>query len=82
MFKELGSDARELLAIVTFHIANNAHSLAYGIELQAYVLYYQGRIDEGKSQYLRAAECFVKIGATGDAKRCRDVYNQSETYQT
>ena len=30
------------------HIANNVHSLARAIELhEAYVLYYQGRIDEG-----------------------------------
>ena len=75
-------DANSHLELAKLHIANNAHSLAHAIALQAYIFYYQGRIDEGKSEYLRAAECFEKIGATVDAERCRNLYNQSETYRS
>ena len=62
------------------HKTNNAHRVLHMVQLQAYILYYQGRIDEAKSEHSHAAEGFEKIGAAMNAERCRKCYNSLEMY--
>ena len=69
-------DANAHLERAKLYTANNAHGLLRTITVQAHILYRQGRIDEGKSECLRAAECLEEIGATVDAERCRNLYSQ------
>jgi len=53
------------------HAVNDAYSLGYAMELQAHVWYRQRRLEAAKSETLRAAEAFEKLGATSDLERCK-----------
>ena len=75
-------DASAHLERAKLHVPNNPHCLVRTIQLQAEIFYRQGRIGEAKSEYLRAAEGFEKIGATVGAEVCRKSYNNLQTYPT
>lgn len=59
------------------HAANNTYYLAYAMELQAHVLCRQHRL-EAKSGASRALEIYEKLGATKDAKTCKDFLQEIE----
>jgi len=65
------SDACTLVEKSKSHAANNAYSLGRAMDLHAHILYGLGRSGEAKSEALRAAETFEKLGATWDLERCR-----------
>ena len=53
--------------------ADDAYKLARAIHMQAGVWYRQRRLEDAKSETLRALEIHEKLGAAGDAKICRDL---------
>ena len=77
LFAEEGrfSDANVHLEQAKLHAKNNAYNLAFVVTLQAYISYRQGRFEEATSEAQLAAEAFEKIGATLDAKNCREFFS-------
>jgi len=61
-----------------FHAANNAYYLGHTTKLQAWVWYGQDRFEEAKSEALRAAEIYEKLGAAEDVERCRELLRDIE----
>jgi len=55
------------------HAANNAYYLGRAMEQQATFLYQQRRFEEARSEVLRAAEVYEKVGAANDMERCREL---------
>ena len=53
------------------HAANNARHLGYATEEQFAIWYEQDRLEEAKSELLRAAEIYDKLGATENVERCK-----------
>ena len=53
------------------HVANSVHNLGRSMELQVSLWHKQHRLEEAKSEALRASEVFEKLGATADLERCR-----------
>ena len=66
-------DAQAHLEHARSHTAGSAYSLGHVMEGQAYLWYKQHRLEEAKSEVLRAADLFEKLGATKDLERCREV---------
>jgi tetratricopeptide (TPR) repeat protein len=60
------------------HTANDTYSLGRTVLLQARVCYRQHRLEDAKSEALRALEIFEKLGATGDLGRCRTLLQNIE----
>jgi len=54
-------------------LAVNKYHLGGVIEMQAIIWYKQHRLEEAKSEALRAADVFGKLGATEDVERCREL---------
>ena len=53
------------------HAVDNAYSLGRAMELQANFWYKQRRFEEAKSEVLRAADVYEKVGAARDVEDCR-----------
>ena len=53
------------------HAVNSAYDLGYAMELQARVWYKQHRFEEAKSEALRAADVYEKLGAAKVVEECR-----------
>ena len=53
------------------HAIDNAYYLGSVAELQASIWYKQDRVEEAKSEALRAADIFEKLGAARDLGSCR-----------
>jgi len=53
------------------HTVNDAYYLGYAMELQGWVWYEQHRLEEARSEALRAADVYEKLRAAGDLERCR-----------
>ena len=51
--------------------ANDPRRLGWALELQAKFWYKEGRLEEAKSEVLRAADVYEKIGAAKDLEDCR-----------
>jgi ATP/maltotriose-dependent transcriptional regulator MalT len=58
------------------HALNDAHNSAYAMVLQAYIWYYECRLEEAESEALRALDAFEKLGATEGVERCRRVISK------
>ena len=52
------------------HAVNNSHSMGFTMELQARLWYEQHRLEEAKSEALRAAEVYERLGAAKDVEDC------------
>jgi len=61
------------------HTANNAYHLGLTMEGQAWIWYDQHRLEEAKSEALRTADLFEKLGAAEDLERCREFLQHIET---
>ena len=57
---------------------DNAHNLGLATAFQAEILRRQGRLKEARSEASRAVEIFEKIGASGDARACKDLLKEIE----
>jgi len=55
------------------YAANNAYYLGRAMELQAGFLYRQRRLEEARSEVLRAANLYEKAGAAKDVEDCREL---------
>ena len=56
---------------VKSHANNNPYKLGRAMQLQAMFWYLQDRIEEAKSEALRVADIFEKLGAASDLEACR-----------
>ena len=64
-------DAQAHIERAKLHTANSAHNLGCVMEMQAKVWYKQRRLEEAKSEALRASDVYEKLGATKDVEACR-----------
>ena len=64
-------DAHAHLEQAKLHTVNSARNLGLAIVLQAVVLHKQRKLEEAKSQALRAADIFENVGAAKDVEDCR-----------
>ena len=73
LYSERGKfgDACAYLERAKPHALNDAHNSAYATVLQAYIWYYECRLEEAESEILRAMDAFEKLGATEGVERCR-----------
>ena len=55
-------DANTHLEHAKLHAVHNAHDLAFGMHLEAYVRACQGRFEEAECEALRAVDAFEKLG--------------------
>jgi tetratricopeptide (TPR) repeat protein len=60
------------------HAVSDLYGLGRAMDLQARVLYQQGRLEDAKSEALRALETFEKLGAAKVAGACRDLLQKVE----
>ena len=75
-------DASAHLERAKLHAVNNASNSAHAVALQAYIFYHQRRFAEAKSEGLRAAEVFERIGGTDDAEAHRKYYGNMKTEES
>jgi len=71
-------DAHAHIERAKSHTANSTYNLGYAMRLQAGVWYRQHRLEEAKSEVLRAADIFDKLGAVEDLERCRKLLREVE----
>ena len=64
-------DAQAHVEHAKSHAINSAYYLGHATEEQASVLYEQRRLEEAKSEALRAVETYDKLGAVKEAERCK-----------
>jgi tetratricopeptide (TPR) repeat protein len=60
------------------HTADSVHNLGLATELQAGIWYKQQRFEEAKSEALRAADVYEKLGAAKDVEDCRKLLQKIE----
>jgi len=71
-------DARGHIERAKSHTADATYHLGRAMELQARVWYDQHRLEEAKSEVLRAADVYEKIGATKDVEDCSSLLRDIE----
>jgi len=64
-------DAHTHIELAKSHTADSAYLLGHAIGLQALLWYNQHRLEEARSEALRAADIYEKLGAARDAEGCR-----------
>ena len=64
-------DAHTHIEHAKSHAVNSAYKLGLAMELQGWVLYKQHRFEEARSEALRAADVYEKLGAAKDVEDCR-----------
>jgi hypothetical protein len=72
-------DAQAHIEHAKSHTVDSAYNLGRAAELQATVWYQQHRLEEAKSETLRAADMFKKLGAVGGVENCRKLLQDIET---
>jgi len=80
MFRNQGrfDDAQAHLERAKFHAADNPHSLGTAMQLQAMVWYDQDRLEEARTEALRAADVYEKLGAAKGMELCRNLLRDIE----
>jgi len=61
-----------------FHAADSPLRLGMAMQLQAMVWYDQDRLGEARTEALRAADVYEKLGAAGDMELCRNLLRKIE----
>ena len=61
------------------HAVNDPYCLGRAMELQARILYKECKFEEAKTEALRAADTYKKIGAMKDVEDCRAILRDIET---
>ena len=64
-------DAQAHVERTKSHAVNSSNSLGRATEMQAEVWYEQGRLEEARSEVLRAVDIYERLGATHDMEECR-----------
>ena len=60
------------------HTINDLYNLGCAMELRAQILYQECKFEGAKSEVLRAADAFEKLGATGDLEDCKEILRDIE----
>ena len=60
------------------HTVNDTRNLGCAMELHAQIWYQQGKLEETKSEALRASEVYEKLGASKDLEDCRTLLQEIE----
>ena len=73
LFRDEGrlDDAQVHVDHAKLHTVNNAYHLGSATEEQASICYKQHRLEEARSEALRAADIYDKLGAGKDLENCR-----------
>ena len=71
-------DANAHIEQAKSHAADNAYHLGRGMEMQALIWQRQCRLEDARSEVLRALEVFERLGAVVDAGRCRELFQTIE----
>jgi tetratricopeptide (TPR) repeat protein len=71
-------DATAQLEQAKPHAADSVYNLGCVTYMQAYVWYWQLRLEDAKSEALHALEIFEKLGAANDAGNSKDLLQQIE----
>ena len=72
------NDAHAHIECAKSHSAGNAYSLGHAMELKASVWYRQSRYEEARSEALRAADVYEKLGAAKDVEDCKRLLRMIE----
>ena len=64
-------DAQTHIEHAKSHTGSNAYYLCIATEAQARIWYKWRKLEEARSEALRAADIFEKLGSAGDVERCR-----------
>ena len=64
-------DANSLIERAKLHTVNSAYYLGHAMGLQAWIWYKQRRLEEARSEALRAANVYERLGAANDVEECR-----------
>jgi tetratricopeptide (TPR) repeat protein len=80
LFRDGGrfNDAQAHVERAKPHAVNNTLNLGYAMELQARLWYEQHRLKEARSEVLRAAQVYEKLGAANDVEDCRKLLRAIE----
>ena len=80
LFRDEGrfDDAHVHIERAKSHTADSPYNLGCATEQQAWIWYKQHRFEEAKSEALRAAEVFEKLGAAKDLESCRKLLQRIE----
>jgi tetratricopeptide (TPR) repeat protein len=71
-------DANAHIELAKPHTVNNVYDLARAMELQADIWYNQYRLEEARSEALRAVDIYEKLGAAKDMEDCRELLQDIE----
>jgi tetratricopeptide (TPR) repeat protein len=71
-------DANARIEQAKLHAVGDLYRLGRAMDLQARVLYRQGRLEDAKSEALHASEIYEKLGAAKDAGVSRDLLQKVE----
>jgi tetratricopeptide (TPR) repeat protein len=66
-------DAHAHIERAKSHTVNSAYNLGCAMELQAMILYRQDRLEEARSEALRAADVYERLGAAKDMEDCGEL---------
>ena len=72
------NDAHAHIVRAKSHAVTGAYNLGLAMELQASVWYDQHRLEEARSEALRAADVYEKFGAAEDVEICRGLLRKIE----
>ena len=62
------------------HAINSPYQLGRAMDLQARIWFKEGKLEEAKSEFLRATDVFEKLGATRELKVCREALQTIERW--
>ena len=65
------NDANAHIEQAKSHAVDNPYNLGCGMKMQARIWYQQRRLEDARSEAVRALESFEKLGATKDAEGCK-----------
>jgi len=71
-------DAQAHVEHAKSHAVDSAYNLGRAMELQARVWYRQSKLEEARSEALRAADVYEKLGAAKDVEDCRKLLRDIE----
>ena len=72
------NDANTHVEQAKLYAADNPYDLGRGMEMQARIWYRQRRLEDARSEALRALETLEKLGAANDAEDCKGLLQQIE----
>ena len=71
-------DANAHIEHAKSHVDNSAYNLGRAMQMQARIWYRQHRLEEARSETLRAIDVYEKVGATKGIEDCRELFQEIE----